>query len=200
MTKDIGLYTTTVQPAEEPITLTEAKAFLRQDATKDDAIITALIIAARMAGEALTNRVFVTRTIKAQLSCQIVNYRAEHYPFIELHRSPLIAITSIQAFIGGSLTAITPTHKRRSTFDRLLFIDELTTVDVDQPYPYEVVFTAGYGAAADVPNSIKQALLMHVAFLYENRGDTQAVGGVSVPVEVLAMYQEVKIASGFGGV
>ena len=47
-------------PAEEPVSLAEARLHLRVDFTDDDALITSLIAAARQAAETLTGRQFVT--------------------------------------------------------------------------------------------------------------------------------------------
>jgi hypothetical protein len=49
------------EPAVEPITLTEAKNHLRASEPDDDALITGLISAARMAAENICRRAFVTQ-------------------------------------------------------------------------------------------------------------------------------------------
>ena len=49
-------------PATEPITLTEAKLWLKVDDSTDDDLITALIIAARQACEDYTHRSLITQT------------------------------------------------------------------------------------------------------------------------------------------
>jgi len=54
-------------PAEEPVTLTEAKNHLRVDLSDDDSLISALIVAAREHAEAITRRAFITQTLKLSL-------------------------------------------------------------------------------------------------------------------------------------
>ena len=53
--------TLTTPPAVEPVTLAEAKAHLKIDTTDDDALITALIPAARARAEWHTGRALVTQ-------------------------------------------------------------------------------------------------------------------------------------------
>ncbi len=52
----------TAQPASEPITLTEAKAWLKVDGTDEDTLITSLITSARIACENYAGLSFITQT------------------------------------------------------------------------------------------------------------------------------------------
>src|SRR6185312_8936387 len=54
-------------PAVEPLTLDEAKSYLRIDTADEDATVTALIAAARLHVEALTRRALVTQTWRLTL-------------------------------------------------------------------------------------------------------------------------------------
>ena len=54
-------------PATEPVTLDEARSHLRVDFLDDDALIVALITAARLHAEMLTGRSFITTRWKAVL-------------------------------------------------------------------------------------------------------------------------------------
>ena len=56
-------YSVVTPAASEPITLTEAKNFLRVDGTDDDTLISALISAAREMCESYCRRILVTTTI-----------------------------------------------------------------------------------------------------------------------------------------
>ena len=51
----------TAGPVEEPVTLAEARAFIRLDDTSEDMLVTALVTAARATLEAETRRAFVTQ-------------------------------------------------------------------------------------------------------------------------------------------
>ncbi|MEQ1619683.1 MAG: head-tail connector protein, partial [Terricaulis sp.] len=54
-------------PASEPITLAEAKLFLRIDQTAEDPLITTLIAAAREAVEVACGRALITRRVRESL-------------------------------------------------------------------------------------------------------------------------------------
>ena len=65
----INKWKVSTAPSSEPITLAEAKLYLRVDTTADDALITALITAARETVERYTSRALVTQTITQVLDC-----------------------------------------------------------------------------------------------------------------------------------
>ncbi|MBW8067975.1 MAG: hypothetical protein GJU73_11120, partial [Ferrovum sp.] len=54
-------------PGVEPVSLLEAKAHLRVDIPDDDALITALIVAARMHAETVTRRALIAQSWKLVL-------------------------------------------------------------------------------------------------------------------------------------
>src|SRR4051812_6207132 len=56
-------------PGEEPVTLAEAKAFCRIDASDEDALVSALIAAARLHVESMTGRALVEQTWRFSVSC-----------------------------------------------------------------------------------------------------------------------------------
>jgi uncharacterized phiE125 gp8 family phage protein len=78
--------------------------------------------------------------------------------------------------------------KDTPTFPRILFLESVDA-DNNTPYPLQVIFIAGYGAASAVPEDIKTAIKMHVAFLYENRGDTDTEGKIRMPRAVDSIYR-----------
>jgi len=56
-------------PASEPISLADAKAWLRLDDTSEDELISALITAARLTIEAACDRMLITRGWRFVLDC-----------------------------------------------------------------------------------------------------------------------------------
>lgn len=187
-------------PAAEPVSLTEAKLHLRVDISTDDNLITAQIVAAREACEKWTGRAFITQTWERYFdvfpSCEM--------GLIELPHSPAIAITSViytdtnniaQTMSSGDyqLDAV-------SEPARLLPVDgEAWPTDV-KPYKanaVKVTWTAGYGAAASaVPGPIKQAILMLIGLMYENR-EAVNVGNLvtELPVGVQDLLWNYRVVS-----
>lgn len=164
------LYTVTVPAAEQPITLAEAKAFMKISSTFEDDLISALIIAATEQAEQYTGQVFITRTFLGKFSVEYIS-STEIYPYVKLRRAPLDTVNTVQisvddTFIDESYQEKKPTHG----YARILFNDSVSSFD-DIPYPLQINFDAGYGDASAVPDNIKLALKMYVNFLYRNRGD-----------------------------
>lgn len=165
---------------EYPVTLDEARDFLKIPSivTADDTLIESILIkAATSRVEKYCNRVFVQRTFTGKFSnFQASNY--EVYPFIELRRSPLISVSSVQTYVDGSLEDVDSDSyylKESPSFARILF-SETVDCDDDIAYPMEVEFVAGYGDEDATPECIKTAILMYINFMYENRGDVPAEG------------------------
>lgn len=196
-------YTITTPATDDPISVKDTKLFLRIDAgiTEDDALIQALIKAVVIDGEKFTNRCFVTRTFLGKFQ-QLETSKFERWPYIQIRRAPLIAVATVKVMFDGSLVTVSTDDyaiKKSSAFSRILF-HETGNLDVDRdvPFPLEITFDAGYGDAKDVPEDIKIALKQHILFLYENRGDVDTEGKVTMPRITKALYQNYRILNTFG--
>ena len=90
----------TTAPAVEPISLAEAKAHLRLDASDEDALLTALITAARM---------FVERTLGVALITQSWPYFLDFWPSAGCITLPILPVQAVGAVrvhdgAGGVIT------------------------------------------------------------------------------------------------
>lgn len=143
-------------PAVEPITLTEAKLWLKVDGDAENDLIEVLISAAREVAEHYTNRKFITTTV------------AETFGVNETFTLSL-----------GTLQAVTIVTVDGQTLDEGEY--EVTTDDygckvvVFNTAPASaptITYTVGYGdAASDVPKAVIQAMQLTIAEFYENRAD-----------------------------
>lgn len=149
-------------PTEEPVTLTEAKVFLRVDGTTDDALITALIVAAREKGEEISRRAYVTQTLEETVDSWCLNFKVA--------RPPLQSVTSVKYknFYG---TESTWTDYILDTYSQpgVILFSTLPGDILQKTGAITVRFVAGYGAAAAVPQRVKNSILALVMFWYETR-------------------------------
>lgn len=167
-------YKITVQPAAEPVTLSEAKLHLKMDdISADDTLITSLITAARQWCERYCNRAFIEQTITQVYDCFPASGDV-----IRLAVSPVGSITSVQ---------YTDDNGDAQTWDSSNYILDSYTEPCEMSEAYNqtfpntqdiknavtVTYVAGYGnAASDVPAPIKQAMLLMIGHLYMHREDT----------------------------
>jgi len=177
----------TTAPATEPVTETEAKLHCRVDHATEDAIFTRLIEVARIQCEAISGRAFITRTLTAYL---------DYWPgwCFELPYPPLASITSIKYYDDAGSAAATIDSSNyivdvNSEPGRVAFVSGYPppSVSLREINGVEIIYTAGYGNAAAVPDQYKQAMLLLIGHLYENRESVvvqQGIGLVQVPQAV----------------
>lgn len=137
---------TTIKPAVEPVTLTEAKAHLRVSHADEDSLIESLIEVAREKAESITGRAFIEQTIEQTGTLRLPG-------LIMLYRSPLISVESVT--VDGVAAD---------------YVQSGRTLDVDTAGEYVVTYVAGMGDTADaVPTPVKQWILLELATLYAHR-------------------------------
>lgn len=180
-----------VPPAAEPVTLAEAKAWLRLDTDDEDMLVTALMLAARMVVEAAIRRVLVTQTWRLVY---------DFWPVAPIPVAPLSAVTAVRVHdAAGSTQALAPAAYRLvggPDEGRLVF-PQMPPASGRPASGIEIDVVAGYGGPADVPQPLKQAILMLVAQWHENRGDAEAASPDRLPPAVaalLAPYRRVRLA------
>ena len=170
-------------PAEEPVSLADAKLHLRVDFSDDDALITSLISAARQAAETLTGRQIVTARWKLLLDSfpgpSLMGVPAGR-PFslpghaILLPKCPVQSVFAIQYLDMASTTQTMPSADY--TVDTACEPARITPVfgkiwpiSLPQIGAVWVTFDCGYGAAAAVPEGIKSWIKLRLGSLYAHR-------------------------------
>ncbi len=180
-------------PVGEPITTAEAKAHLRVDTlSAEDGLIDDDITAARQWAESFLGRALLAQTWDLKLD----DFPASDQAPIWLPLPPLQSVTSI---------IYTDTNGNSQTWAASNYIVDAPSGDLAEPgriatayqesYPttrniinaVTIRFVAGYGAASDVPQKIKQAMYLTIGHLYGNR--EAVVPGMTV-VAVLPMGAE----------
>lgn len=166
MTTTAGGLVLVTPPAEEPVSLAEAKLHLRVDHTEEDALIGVLITTAREYVEMYTRRQLVTATWRLTLDC---------WPrCIRPPRPPLASVTTLQYLdVDGVLQPVDPTtYVVDSSVEPgriLLGYGGSWPATAHMPGAAQVLYVAGYGPASAVPATFKQAMLLYIGDLYEHR-------------------------------
>lgn len=179
------------EPTEEPVTLDEIKAHLRVDFDDDDDVLGYYITSARQHAENYCQRAFIT---------QIFNYRLDEFPWeLKLPRPNLVSVSSIkytdqngdeqtldiseyQVDIYSTVGRVKPTYSNTWPSTR---IGDYNAVNVE--------YVAGYGDTADVPRAIKQAIMLLVGHLYENRESTAALTIKDVPMGYYSLLNQYRV-------
>lgn len=158
----------TTAPAAQAVSDAEAVAHAKIDsdaATADSALINDLVLTAIRWAERYCRRAFVTQTITLTLDSD------EFVTPFTLPRPPFGSVTSFNVYdIDDSATAITSANYRITGDDPARIQPKADGWDLETTYKAAViVYTAGYGAASDVPEDIKTAIRIVFTDLYENR-------------------------------
>lgn len=175
-------------PDDEPLSLEEAKEHLRVSVTEDDQLIAALIIAARERAEQETRRALITQTWKLLMD-------AFPSDVIRLPMPPCASVThvkyydtagTLQTASGSTLYVTSLPAGPRAEHGRIALRESQvwpsTRAQIDS---VEIQFVAGYGDAEDVPQAIKQGMLLAIGHWYANREEV-VVGTIVAPLPLAA--------------
>lgn len=188
--------TVTSPPAGEPVTIEMVKLHCRIDHDADDLLLAGYLTAARVMAEDYLSRKLLTQTLLWTVrptSSFGLGTRLAHGPLV-LPRAPVQSIASVTLVDAwGNSTAVQPAALPLAAGTAILgYVADLSLepsilligretilsgglpVHATRLQHVQVSMVAGYGAAAAVPPTIAQAVMMTTAFLYEHRGDTEA--------------------------
>lgn len=168
----------TSAPAETPVSLAEAKAHCRVSHSDDDTLISSLIDAAvaHLDGYAgLLGRCIVDQEWRQSYECWEWRFRL---PFPDVST----AAVTYQDVDNATQTVSTDDYEivEDALGSMIVFKDAFQEPGLysDMVAPVSVTFTAGFGAAAAVPDSIKAAIKLMIGHWYENREGV--IAGLSV--------------------
>lgn len=168
----------TVDQTNELWTTSEVKNYLKVDDATDDALIAAMLKAARQAVEARQNISTLTKTIVQKLERFPSSYKVatDYENVIKLLVYPVVSVSSITYLDeNGALQTLAQNLYEVDTYRGIIG----EAVDQDFPDTYlslndvTITYTAGFGTAAtDCPSDIRIAVLKLIANMYDNRGDS----------------------------
>ena len=159
-------------PGLEPVSLSEARAWLRLDTSDDDELVQALIVSARL---------FVEAEIRQVLIAQNWRLVGDHWPAgssIPVRLGRVLAVSAARIFdAAGQPHALDP-----ATIAIVAGAEPAAIAPSLRPAPgrarggIEIDLRLGFGeTAAEVPETIRLAIKRLVAFWYERRGDEEEV-------------------------
>jgi uncharacterized phiE125 gp8 family phage protein len=179
-------------PAVEPVSLDEAKAFLRVETSDDDDVIAALIAGARLHVEAQTRRALVTQAWRLSADAWPADGRLPIVP------AALRSLTAARVYDSDNVA---------HDVDTLAFVldlggSALCFAPWALPAPgrltvgIEVDVVVGYGdAASDVPEPLRHAIRLLIAHWYENRGVMSEAATAVLPQNVAALIAPYRMLS-----
>ena len=177
-------------PAIEPLSLAEAKAFLRVETGDDDDVISALIAGSRIHVEAQTRRALITQSWRLSFDAWPRDGRLTVLP------APLqaLAATRVYDFDNNAQALDTAAFVLDRGASALIFAPWALPAPGRVAAGIELDVTTGFGdAAIDVPEPLRQAIRLLVAHWYENRG---LVGsGAVLPQTVAALLAPYRMLS-----
>lgn len=172
-------------PAQEPVSLSEAKTFLRLDQNAEDDLLGTLITAARLMVEAASGRLLVDQ------AWRIVIDRWPDGGEIRLPLSPLSAITAARVYdLLGVAQPVAPTALQLDTAADPPLVRVVAEVpEIGRARgAIEIDVVAGFGATASaVPALLRQAVLRLAARWFEQRGDVVGRDAEALPPEIMAL-------------
>ena len=159
-------------PTSYPVTLEEVKTQLRVETNDDDGEIQSLIAQATSYVEKMTGRALITQT----WNLVIDNFDTK----IELPYPPLQSVSSITyQDLDNTTQTLSATNYTVDTDSEPGRVYQSYGGSYPAVYPdlnsVTVTFVCGYGTANSVPEVFKQAIKLHVQWIYDMDKDAKAV-------------------------
>ena len=176
-------------PAVEPLSLAEAKSWLRVDGADEDQLIQSLITSARLGVEATTNRLLITQQWRLLLDSWPSDLA------LPLPLAPVRQVVRVRIADAAGLFVEAPATQYRldANLDRARLV-----LSAPLPNPGQTIsgisidLTVGYGDATAVPEALRLAMRHLIALWFANRGDGAGDHG-RVPASVLALLAPYRI-------
>lgn len=178
-----------ITAGNSPIVLAVANEYVC--AESDDAIVQMLIDSCTQWGQRYTQRDFTANQYTLLLDCF-------ENP-IELRRNPIAVIDSVEYFKEGSLETVAPSvYKLKlgvQVSSLILKKDQTWPTDVDEEEQSIKISFTTKAVGPDKLDMAKIAILRHVAYMFENKGDCGSCEDCADVAQVKTLYDSFRIVN-----
>ncbi len=182
-----------ISPPIEPVSLSDAKSWLKIDGSDDDLLIAGLISSARLTIEAITGLLLIAQTwrFRIKLDARERKIKLPHRPIISLSAAQLRdrANKSRSISLDGLAVDRASTGILMIADDRIFSATDVSVLELDA--------VMGFGLTpASVPEPLLTAIRILISFWHERRGDDP--DGTVEPwppqlATLLQPYREIKL-------
>lgn len=164
-----------------PVTIDEARAWLRMDSGRDDAVVAALIRAAAGLCEQFTGQMLIARQIVEERPIDAHGMRLIGRPFVGLDSVTGLAADDPDVVLPSDAVELSIDGQRRATL-RVLRPGIAGRV--------RIAYRAGLAPSAGaVPEALRQGILRLAGHLHEARDSERDRSGGEPPAIVAALWQ-----------
>lgn len=189
-------------PVSEPVSLAEAKSYLRITDSDDDALINSLVTAIRQKAETWTRRPFITQTWTLWLDS------IPEGSMLSIPLAPLQSVNHVKSYDSSNTVSVFDSSKYlvdgASTPGRIGLNDGQVWPNVLRKInALEIEFVSGFGDAASVPETIKQGILQWVKLLFANKSklyeSDESTSGllelnrIPIPTAVMVLWEPYRV-------
>lgn len=171
------------EPAAEPLSVSDVKLWSKIGYATEDAIITSLIKVARRQTENYLWRVLITQTWDLFMDefafdparCHPLYYITPRYGILEIPKGQLQSVTYVKYVDTTEQQVTMNTNDYQvdtNTDPGRIYFKNIPAITTNMLSPINIRFVCGYGnAGSNIPEDIKHAMLVQIAYLYEHRED-----------------------------
>lgn len=174
--------TTSLLPGEAPVSLNEARGWLRLGATIDDAVVAGLVRAATNICEAFVGQWLVVRAAEETLPIGAGPIGAGA---VRLGVRPVVGVDAVTVLADGGTEAVLAASDYRVTIAR----DGTARLAIDRPGDARRVRVAYRAGMAEDANGIPEAIRQGIVRMTQHLHDARDGAGEAPPAVIAALWQ-----------
>lgn len=204
------------QPTAEPLSEAEIRNYLKSDDSADQALILMMGKTARKFCEDFTHRSLMPQTLNLFLDAtedmsnplwegmRTGPYLNYYKNYVTLPRGPVQAVSSLKTYNDDDVATTMASSRyyvdtAREPSRITLRTGETFPTALRVANSIEVIYLVGYTNASTVPEPLKLGMLMHIAYMFDQRGDMKDYQEtLSMPPMIQKLYSPYVVHGGMG--